>query len=34
MEDLKSWAKEHRGELLAALLTLVRAWYGAGKPNR
>ena len=33
IDDLKSWTKEHRGELLAALLTLVRAWYKAGKPK-
>jgi hypothetical protein len=33
IDDLKSWTKEHRGELLAALLTLVRAWYMAGQPK-
>lgn len=31
--DLKAWTMEHRGELLAALLTLARAWYAAGKPK-
>jgi hypothetical protein len=33
IDDLKAWTQEHRGELLAALLTLVRAWYMAGKPK-
>jgi hypothetical protein len=33
IDDLKSWTQEHRGELLAGLLTLVRAWYVAGKPK-
>jgi hypothetical protein len=33
IDDLKAWTQEHRGELLAALLTLVRAWYMAGKPE-
>jgi len=28
--DLISWIKEHRGVLLAALLTLARGWYAAG----
>ena len=31
IDDLKSWTQEHRGQLLAALLTSVRAWYVAGK---
>lgn len=30
--DLERWARDHRGELLAALLTLVRAWVSAGRP--
>lgn len=30
--DLETWIPEHRGEIIAALLTLVRAWYDAGKP--
>jgi hypothetical protein len=29
---LKLWVRKHRGELLAALLTLTRGWYAAGKP--
>jgi hypothetical protein len=33
IEDLKPWTQEHRGELLAVLLTLVRAWHLAGKPK-
>jgi hypothetical protein len=31
IQDLKAWAIEHHGELLAALLTLARAWYVAGQ---
>ncbi len=31
IEDLKKWATIHRGELLAALLTLARAWYLIGR---
>jgi hypothetical protein len=30
--DLEGWARHYRGELLAALLTLVRAWVAAGRP--
>ena len=30
--DLRSWALEHRGELIWSLLVLCRAWYAAGKP--
>ncbi len=30
--DLETWVPAHRGEIIAALLTLVRAWYAAGKP--
>ncbi|WP_235932487.1 hypothetical protein [Dictyobacter arantiisoli] len=30
--DLETWVPEHRGALIAALLTLVRAWYDAGQP--
>jgi hypothetical protein len=33
ISDLKAWAHEHRGQLLAALLTLARAWYVAGQPK-
>ncbi len=31
--DLLGWVSENRGEILAALLTLARAWFAAGKPN-
>jgi hypothetical protein len=31
--DLSHWASEHRGELIAALLTLVRHWYADGCPD-
>lgn len=31
--DLKGYVREHRGELIAALLTLVRAWYSRGCPE-
>ncbi|MFN2513410.1 MAG: hypothetical protein ABR568_18555, partial [Pyrinomonadaceae bacterium] len=30
---LESYVTKHRGDLLAALLTLARAWYVAGKPE-
>ena len=30
--DLRKWADEHRGELVWAGLTLVKAWVTAGKP--
>jgi len=33
ISDLKEWTTQHRGELLAALLTPARAWYVAGKPK-
>lgn len=29
-DDLESWASEHRGELIAAVLTLVNSWLAAG----
>jgi hypothetical protein len=32
ISDLRAWVRARRPELLAALLTLVRAWYAAGKP--
>lgn len=32
IKDLPGWVREHRGELLAALLTLLRAWVVEGKP--
>jgi hypothetical protein len=30
---LSQWATQHRGELIAALLTLVRSWCAAGSPD-
>lgn len=32
IEELEMWVAEHRGELLCALLTIVRAWSVAGRP--
>ncbi|SNR48995.1 hypothetical protein SAMN06264365_102821 [Actinoplanes regularis] len=34
ISDLESWVKERRGELLHALLTIVRSWVAAGRPMR
>ncbi len=31
--DLLAWVKRNRGQLLAALLTIVRAWFAAGRPK-
>lgn len=31
--NLEAWVGAHRGELLAAMLTLVRAWVVAGRPT-
>jgi DNA polymerase-1 len=31
--DLLAWTREHRAELLTAALTLVRAWFAAGRPT-
>jgi hypothetical protein len=31
-QHLIQWVKENRGELLAAILTMARAWIAAGKP--
>jgi len=31
--DLMGWTKQHRGELLAALLTMARGWFVADKPR-
>lgn len=31
--ELKAWVLENRGEILAAFLTLARAWFAAGKPR-
>jgi 5S rRNA maturation endonuclease (ribonuclease M5) len=33
IKDLDSWTHEHRGELLAAILTLARGWVVAGRPS-
>jgi hypothetical protein len=33
IKNLPDYAIEHRAELVAALLTIVRAWYVAGKPQ-
>ena len=30
---MKQWVREHRGELLGALLTIARGWFVAGKPE-
>jgi hypothetical protein len=32
--NLEGWVRERRGDLIAALLTLVRAWVAAGRPTR
>lgn len=34
ISNLWAWAREHRGDLVAALLTLIRAWVAAGRPRR
>ncbi len=31
--DIKRWVTEHRAELVAAILTLIRAWLHAGRPD-
>jgi hypothetical protein len=31
--DIKGWVIENRGQLLAALLTMARAWVEAGRPS-
>lgn len=31
--DIRAWAREHRGQLIAAALTLGRAWLDAGRPS-
>jgi putative DNA primase/helicase len=31
--DLKPWVREHRAEVLTALLTLGRNWFAAGRPT-
>jgi hypothetical protein len=32
IKDLETWVTEHRGDLLHALLVLIRAWVVAGRP--
>lgn len=32
-KKLRKWVRIHRGELLAALLTIIRTWFVAGKPK-
>jgi len=32
-EDLRGWVKEHRPDILSAILVLTRAWVMAGKPE-
>ena len=34
IDPLLPWVRENRGELLWAILTLVRAWHAAGRPTR
>lgn len=31
--DLETWAREHRGDLVHAILTIVQGWIAAGKPK-
>jgi len=31
--DLRAWVREHRGELIMALLTIARYWYVQGQPE-
>lgn len=31
--DLGSWTRQHRAELMTAILTLVRAWFAQGQPR-
>jgi hypothetical protein len=33
IQDLERWTREHRGQLIHALLTLVRAWVSASMPK-
>lgn len=33
INNLRDWARAHRGRLLAALLTITRAWVVAGRPT-
>ena len=31
--DLRKYVREHRGELLAAALSILRGWVGGGRPT-
>jgi hypothetical protein len=31
--DLEAWTREHRGEIVHAILTIVQGWIAAGKPQ-
>jgi hypothetical protein len=33
IDNLQEWTSEHRGEMIAALLTLARGWSAAGEPK-
>ncbi len=33
IDNLQEWTSEHRGEMVAALLTLARGWTAAGEPK-
>jgi hypothetical protein len=33
IKDLDAWMQQHRGELLAAILTVARGWVVAGQPS-
>ncbi len=33
IDNLEQWTKDHRGELVSALLTLARSWFAEGKPR-
>ena len=33
IDNLEAWTKEHRGELVSALLTLARSWFADGAPE-
>jgi hypothetical protein len=34
IKSLEAWMIEHRGEYLAAILTIARGWINAGKPSK
>src|SRR5688572_9753546 len=33
IKDLDAWMRQHRGELLASILTVARGWVVAGQPS-